>query len=633
MAEGMLGGILGGEDEKPEVEAPEALAGAEAFAAAIAAIASRQDPQVARDTSAFLKKQTELLETQNEHLKDEHALRIAHLRNVLSEENTHRFGLRLRLGLQCFLALLAMVVVAGIGVMVYDALRSRGVVIEPFEVSPNIASAVPSGRIVAGGLLDNIAQLQALAHLRADQKSALTNVWSQEASVNIPEAGVSLAQIEQFLRQKLGNDVRVSGDLVRTSPDGIVLTVRGTKVLAKTFSGSISDLNGLLRQAAEYLYGEANILAFEQYLLYSDQNQRAINFAQSHLAKASEADRGDLLDDWADSLVNMEGMAGLDQANRILRQAIRTKPDTFWAYSDLISYLAAGGDEEGASRIAEQEMKAAGGTVNEKLAGAFANAFVFTDDFLNYRQLLQMDIDTTQGGSFFGGNEELSVAIPDVKLHDMAAVDALLNTPLLDSASAADTAIYAAATALRASEHLDFAEASKAWDKVIQVADAAVLIQNYMQAFICLSAVDHEKAGQHEKADAALDTPKKILGVDSYVDCYRSRADVLDLRGDWKSAQEWYGKAIKLAPNIPSGYYSYALALLKHDDLKGAGEQLKLANEKGPHWADPLKAWGDLLVKQGKSAEALAKYDEALKHAPNWKELKEAREALAKQKS
>jgi hypothetical protein len=40
MAEGLVGGILGEEDEKPEVEAPEALAGAEAFAAAVAAIAS-----------------------------------------------------------------------------------------------------------------------------------------------------------------------------------------------------------------------------------------------------------------------------------------------------------------------------------------------------------------------------------------------------------------------------------------------------------------------------------------------------------------------------------------------------------------------------------------------------------------
>ena len=61
MAEGMLGGILGGEGEKPEVEAPEALASAEAFAAAVAAIASRQDPGVARKTEEFLSEQTQLL--------------------------------------------------------------------------------------------------------------------------------------------------------------------------------------------------------------------------------------------------------------------------------------------------------------------------------------------------------------------------------------------------------------------------------------------------------------------------------------------------------------------------------------------------------------------------------------------
>jgi hypothetical protein len=37
-----------------------------------------------------------------------------------------------------------------------------------------------------------------------------------------------------------------------------------------------------------------------------------------------------------------------------------------------------------------------------------------------------------------------------------------------------------------------------------------------------------------------------------------------------------------------------------------------------------------VLVKQGHTKEALVKYDEALKFAPNWKELKEAREASAK---
>jgi len=47
MAEGMLGRMLGDEDKNPEVEAAEAPAGAEAFAAAVAAKLAGNDPEVA----------------------------------------------------------------------------------------------------------------------------------------------------------------------------------------------------------------------------------------------------------------------------------------------------------------------------------------------------------------------------------------------------------------------------------------------------------------------------------------------------------------------------------------------------------------------------------------------------------
>jgi predicted negative regulator of RcsB-dependent stress response len=70
-----------------------------------------------------------------------------------------------------------------------------------------------------------------------------------------------------------------------------------------------------------------------------------------------------------------------------------------------------------------------------------------------------------------------------------------------------------------------------------------------------------------------------------------------------------------------------------HGDLAGAEAKLAAANIRGPHWADPLKVWGDLLAKQGKTKDALAKYDQALRYAPNWKQLKQVREALVKQKS
>ena len=39
------------------------------------------------------------------------------------------------------------------------------------------------------------------------------------------------------------------------------------------------------------------------------------------------------------------------------------------------------------------------------------------------------------------------------------------------------------------------------------------------------------------------------------------------------------------------------------------------------------------LMRQNNAKDALEKYDEALKYAPNWKQLKEAREAAAKLKT
>jgi predicted Zn-dependent protease len=143
----------------------------------------------------------------------------------------------------------------------------------------------------------------------------------------------------------------------------------------------------------------------------------------------------------------------------------------------------------------------------------------------------------------------------------------------------------------------------------------------------CFVAPAEEAAGHRDKAEAVLKTGG------TFVDCYRFHGDILDGRGDWKGAQEWYSKAVELAPDLPAGYYSWGVALAKHGDLAGAEAKLRDANQRGPHWADPLKAWGDVLVKQGNAKGALVKYDEGLKYAPNWKQLKEARQAAANQKT
>jgi tetratricopeptide (TPR) repeat protein len=214
----------------------------------------------------------------------------------------------------------------------------------------------------------------------------------------------------------------------------------------------------------------------------------------------------------------------------------------------------------------------------------------------------------------------------EVQMHDVEAAALRLKTTRIDEKAAGDVAASTLTGAMLAEEAGDLKAAARQWDAyAVAYANPAVATAN--PQYSCYAAVTYQKTGQPAKADAAL----AAVGQMTYVDCYRFRGDVLDLRGDWQGAQAWYAKAVQLGPSIPSGYYSWGLALAQHGDLDGAAARFKEANLHGPHWADPLKAWGDVLAQQGHTKEALAKYDAALKYAPNWSKLKQAREAAAKQ--
>jgi tetratricopeptide (TPR) repeat protein len=72
------------------------------------------------------------------------------------------------------------------------------------------------------------------------------------------------------------------------------------------------------------------------------------------------------------------------------------------------------------------------------------------------------------------------------------------------------------------------------------------------------------------------------------------------------------------------------VAKLALGDLAGALAQFKVAHRLEPRFADPLKDWGDVLVRQRMWGEALAVYDAALADAPAWQALRDARDAAAR---
>src|SRR5260221_7266870 len=341
MAEGLLGGSLGDEEHNPDVEAPEALASAEAFAAAVAAKLSGNDPGVSRKTEEFLSEQTLLLKVQREHLKDEHEARLHYLRGQAREWDIRRFGLRLRIGFQLFIALVATAIGIGAVVMIRDAATSRRVVIDPFEIAPNVPAQIPSGKIVAGALLDELSRLQDATRSNV-QRLDLSNAWASQVKLEVPETGVSLDEISRLLRGRFGHDVHIEGDLIETPAGGLALTVRGNGVPPKTFSGPATELEKLTTQAAEYVYSKSQPVRWAYYLQDVGRGEEAIAFSRAALGGASKDDRPYLLNVWAISVNSTGGTPG--EALALFRTALKLKPDYWLAYNNVINSLWLLGD-------------------------------------------------------------------------------------------------------------------------------------------------------------------------------------------------------------------------------------------------------------------------------------------------
>jgi tetratricopeptide (TPR) repeat protein len=115
----------------------------------------------------------------------------------------------------------------------------------------------------------------------------------------------------------------------------------------------------------------------------------------------------------------------------------------------------------------------------------------------------------------------------------------------------------------------------------------------------------------------------KLIGsaaLDCYT-CVRFRGDIDAALKRPDAAAFWFDMAVREAPSIPFAYADWGAMLLMKGDLNGAIAKFTIANQKGPHFADPLEMWGEALMLKNRSDLALAKFEEAEKYAPNWGRL------------
>ena len=625
MAEGVLGGLLGEAEETPEALEAVQRASAEAFAASLAAQQAPSDPKVARAAEHFLKRQANLLDLQAEELAEQRQLRLRHLVSQHLEGKIRRTGQRIRVGMQAFVALVVGFIALGVVVMVYDAFTSHQVVVEAFKAPPALASRGVTGEVVAAGVLDTLRKLQA-ATRTASKQLRTSGAWASDVKIEVPETGVSIGEISRLLHERFGHDLHIDGDLMQTGSGGLSLTVRGDDIPAATFTGGPEDLEKLTGQAAEYVYGRSQPYQYASYLQNAGRYADSANAAAAAFPRArTDEERAQLANTWGNAYVSTFQPALAVPKYRLSMAFSKPRSQPWWkAWGNLVGSVSAIAGEEAGWREGHAFLAAAAAAPKPERPGLIYQGNP-AQEVWDLPLLLASTLTDAKNNGGAGSTSAIdgpAVADEYALLHDPDRA-----ARYLASSDPGDAITKAEAQLLEGYAALDRGDAAAAVGP-LQAFYKAWLADSNMQFTYnnqpCFVGLALGLTGHAKEADAVF----KRVGPWSL--CYAFKGDVRAHAGDVAGAQQAWAEGEKLLPDLPAIPLHRGLYELSQGQLKAAEADLASAAAKGPHWADPWKAWGDVLAREGRWKEAFARYDEALKYAPAWTALHQARAEAAR---
>ncbi len=546
----------------------------------------------------YLRKRMHLLDLEIRHFDEDYSLR--------------RLGERLRIGIQVLLIVAGAVIVIALAALVWSAAHSQNVVVDAFDAPPDLAQKGETGRVVASDVLDELTKLQAATRTSAGKKS-LKNAWTGDITINIPDTGISLGELERTLKDNLGNDLHIGGSLVETADGALALTVRGDGVLPKTFTGT--DLPKLAQDAAEYVYGEAEPYLYSAFLNEAGRFDDSEKFLAQAYVKANDKDRPDLANSWGNALLTQ---GRTKEANVKYRLAVSLNPRFWKSWGNLIGGLALTEGEEAAYQagIAMRARAAASSANDQPRPDDWENFDIVTQDWVGNFDILLNDTRNYSGVGVQGNIDGPAMADDAALMHDWQSVaQYLAASDPDDSVTRAEVDLVAGYHELERGNYADAIAPLEIFYKQ-WLADPNIRLADYDQP--CFLGFAYAMTGRTADVGAVFQRTGR------YVRCYGLRADGVDRSGNWQNAVVAYRASIALAPDLPFAYDRWGLALERRGDLNGASAAFREASRRGPHWAEPLKHWGDVLMRERRAGDAVAKYDMALKYAPRWDALQEA---------
>ena len=590
---------MGEHAEEPEAEAPggiDPISPAAGLAIGLRKGRSRDrdDPRL----DAFLDEQTRLTRLQSEHLHEQREV-------VLSRLRLGRWKDRVSLVLQGMTAVVGLAVAGSIGVMAWQAHHDHGLTVAPFSVPPDLAQRGLTGQVVASRVLDKLSEMQAET-VSIRPASTYANDWGDDIKVEIPETGVSIGELNRWLREWLGGETRVTGEVVRTA-SGLQLTARAGEEAGTTVEGAETEVDTLIGRSAEALYHQTQPYRYAVYLASKGRRDEAIAAYAALARSGAKEDRAWAYAGWA-SLLQAEGRHY--EAMRMARASTALNPNleppyqTLGVSSDVISRVDF--DNAGKELALIRSGRAIGypkDQIADHITFLEAVTAYYGSDFQTAAKLMAPVAAFDLEGRAAGYTPLHLRAHALALLHEITAAGQAEAGPL-------DTNSYQAITGR--GETLDD------WPEVARRLDAArndPALAGDAQKTVVLPLLA-QAAAHLGKLDEA-----KALIAGTPLDCYRClavRGEIATLEHDWTAADRWYAELDRQSPSRPTAPTPWAASLLMRGNLDGAIAKAEEAHRRAPHFADPLELWGEALMRKGDHAGAAAKFAEAAQYAARW---------------
>ena len=564
------------------------------------------------EAAAFLHDQRALIADQRHHLK----VQLMHL-------GLKYFADRLRVGLQIFLALGATAIGLFIAALVWQAATDRGLVIEPFSTPPDLAARGLTGEVIANQLEDRLSALQAQTD-SGRAAASYSNDWGHEIKVEIPETGVSISELQRYLREWLGHETHIGGEVFHTA-DGLRLTVRAGGEAGDSASGAEADLDGLLQKGAEALFARTQPYRYGVYLMQQGRQAEAREVCGRLASDGPAAERP-----WG---LLCLGLLEDDPpaAHALFQQGLALNPHlALLTFDDINTRQSLGHDEavrQGLIRAIGLLHRSDHGSMTVRAMASSLPALQAQLDETteDYQGALQHIGEIMAAPSYFGSREKaVSWRAQDLALdHDVLAARRAM------PAGANDAALFRALLKWGGASlsHVALDKALDDWAGVLGELRALEGLAAEAEQQVASKGASYQIRTQLWPGEAEALAHLGRIGeaqaliartpLDGY-DAVRIRGVVAALASSPAESDRWFAEAVRQAPSLPLAHLDWARAKLTRGDAHGAIAEAAVAHAKGPRYADPLELWGEALMAKGEFAAAAGKFREADRWAPAW---------------